>query len=351
MDIVIIDDDQSILDLLSYMLTQQQSDQVLSFPDPCAALAWCAQHEPDLVIVDYMMPKMDGLQFIQSFRCLDGRDDIPLLMLTADTQTGVRHQALRLGANDFVNKPLDLIEIAARISNMLALRHSQKKLRDRASWLAEEVAKATREICLREHETIIKLSRAAEYRDPETGSHILRMAHYSRLIARSLGMDREQQQLLMDAAPMHDIGKVGIPDHILLKPGRLTDDEMAIMSQHTRIGYSILSGSSSTLLQMAAQIALSHHEKFDGSGYPNGLAGDDIPIFGRIVAVADVYDALSSERPYKTAWMQDQVLALLHEHAGKHFDPRCVDALLANIDEALEIKQRFQDEAPYSAVL
>lgn len=350
MDIVIIDDDKSILDLLSHVLTQQPSDRVFTFPDPSVALAWCAQHEPDLVVVDYMMPEMDGLQFIQSFRWLEGRDDVPLLMLTADQQTSVRHQALKLGANDFVNKPLDIIEIAARISNMLALRHSQKKLRDRASWLAEEVAKATSEICLREHETIIKLSRAAEYRDPETGTHILRMAHYSRLIARNLGMDMEQQQLLMDAAPMHDIGKVGIPDHILLKPSRLTEDEMLIMRQHTRIGYSILSGSSSSLLQMAAQIALSHHEKYDGSGYPYGLVGEDIPISGRIVAVADVYDALSSERPYKTAWMQDQVLELLRECAGKHFDPRCVDALLSSIDEAQAIKQRFQDEAPYSVV-
>lgn len=348
MDIVIVDDDQTIVALLGHFLRERGAGQVIPFCDSLAALRWCEANEPDLVIVDYQIPQLNGLQFIEHFRTIDGRADIPLLMLTADQHVDVRHRALHLGANDFINKPLDLIELGARIRNMLALRQSQKRLQDRAAWLAEEVTKATGQILLREHETIVRLSRAAEYRDPETGAHILRMAHYSSLIARNLGLDDDTQKLLLDAAPMHDIGKVGIPDYILLKPGRLNDDEMQIMRQHTRIGYSILSESASNLLQVAAQIALSHHEKFDGSGYPQGLAGEDIPLTGRIVAVADVFDALSSDRPYKSAWEHDEVVALMRARAGSHFDPQCVDGLLASLDEAAQIRQRFQDQAPYT---
>ncbi len=195
-----------------------------------------------------------------------------------------------------------------------------------------------------ERETIFCLSRAAEYRDPETGAHILRMAHYSRHIARHMGLSVAQQDLLLQAAPMHDIGKVGTPDTILLKPGRLDDAEFAIMKQHAVIGYEILVASSSPLLQAAAEIAHTHHEKFDGSGYPRGLVGEAIPLFGRIVAVADVFDALTSVRPYKKAWSIEQALALLHEGKGKHFDPACVDAFLCEWDEVLKIKQRFVDE-------
>jgi putative two-component system response regulator len=275
---------------------------------------------------------------------MPGCEEIPVLMVTADHETELRHQALQAGANDFLTKPVDRVEFLARARNMLALRKSHKQLANRAEWLAEEVRKATAEIVEREHETIFCLSRAAEYRDPETGAHILRMAHYSRLIARRLGLSQEQQDMLFEAAPMHDIGKVGIPDMILLKPGRLFDAEFEIMKMHATIGYEILRTSKSPLMQVAAEIAWTHHEKFDGSGYPRGLVGEDIPLFGRIVAVADVFDALTSERPYKRAWKVEEAQAFLQEWSGRHFDPRCVNVFLQDWEEVMEIKERFHDE-------
>jgi putative two-component system response regulator len=227
---------------------------------------------------------------------------------------------------------------------MLALGESRKKLADKATWLAEEVRKATVEIVQRERDTVVRLSKAAEYRDPETGAHILRMAHYSELIARGLGLPLAEQELLLEAAPMHDIGKVGIADHILLKPGRLSPDEFEIMKQHAIFGYEILRGSSSRVLQAGAEIARAHHEKFDGSGYPNSLKGDAIPIFSRIVAVADVFDALTSERPYKKAWPLERACDFLKANSGSHFDPACVACFFAHWDEVLEIRQRFRDD-------
>lgn len=206
-----------------------------------------------------------------------------------------------------------------------------------------EVAAATRTIAERERETIFCLARAAEYRDPETGGHIMRMAHYSRLIASRLGLPEEEQQLIFEAAPMHDVGKVGTRDEILLKPGRLTTDEFAIMKQHASIGHDILGDSSSPILRTAAIIAGTHHEKYDGSGYPNGLTGEEIPLYGRIVAVADVFDALTSSRPYKKAWDVDRAADYLREKSGSHFDPACVAVFLDAWEKVLDIRARYGD--------
>lgn len=225
-----------------------------------------------------------------------------------------------------------------------ALELAQAKLSDRAEWLAGEVAKATQEVLARERETVVRLSKAAEYRDPETGAHISRMAHYSELIARGLGLPEADRQLLLEAAPMHDIGKFGITDAILLKPGRLTPQEFEVMKLHAQIGHEILKDSSSLVLQTGAAIALGHHEKFDGSGYPQGLAGEAIPIFSRIVAVADVFDALTSERPYKKAWTLERAAEFLKDQSGTHFDPVCVDCFFAHWQQVLEIRQRFKDD-------
>jgi putative two-component system response regulator len=208
------------------------------------------------------------------------------------------------------------------------------------------VAKATSVIAQREHELIVRLSKAAEFRDPETGAHISRMANYSLIIAEGLRLTAEECDLILQSAPMHDVGKLGIPDGILLKPGKLDADEFAIMQTHTTIGHAILRDSSSQLIALGAEIALTHHEKFDGSGYPAGLAGETIPLPGRIVAVADVFDALTSERPYKPAWTVERARALLEENRGSHFDPACVDAFLADWERALEVRERFADEQP-----
>ncbi|MDD2700192.1 MAG: response regulator [Sideroxydans sp.] len=344
MKVVIIDDAQLNVTILQHLVRKIPDCEPVSFTEPVAALDWCLQNEPDLVVVDYMMPGLNGTDLTARFR--ERYPDIPVLMVTANHETELRHRALQLGVTDFLNKPLDNAEFLARAKNMLALRQSHKNLANRAEWLAEEVSKATVKIVEQERETIFCLARAAEYRDPETGGHIKRMAHYSRHIGKNLGLSAEQQELLLEAAPMHDIGKVGTPDLILLKPGKLTDEEFGIMKQHAVIGYEVLSASSSPLLKIAAEIAHTHHEKFDGSGYPRGLKGNDIPLFGRIVAVADVFDALTSERPYKRAWPIDDACQLLREGSGRHFDPDCLQAFFKDFEQVLAIKDRFVDEAP-----
>jgi len=342
--ILIIDDVESNLLLFKAMVQQHSTAQIHLFSSPLDGLAWAGVNEPDLVIVDYMMPEMHGIDFIHAFRQLPGKVSTPILMVTANDQKEVCYEALGAGATDFLTKPVDKVEFQVRIKNMLTLSDAQKKLADYSTWLAEEVRRATLEILDRERETVVRLSRAAEYRDPDTGAHILRMAHYSALIARELGLSVFDQTLLLEAAPMHDIGKVGIADAILLKPGRLTEDELVVMKTHALLGYKLLNGSSSKVLQTGADIALGHHEKFDGSGYPSGLVGEAIPIFSRIVAVADVFDALTSERPYKKAWSLEDSINFLKTNSGTHFDPLCVDAFLADWAAVLEIKKRFQDE-------
>ena len=344
--IAIVDDSDINLTLLSALVRRLGDCEPLLFQDSLRGLAWCAENRPDLVIVDYMMPELDGIEFIARLRQNNGCEDLPILMITANDDKEVRYEALQRGATDFLNKPVDRIEFSARVRNMLALGASRKKLADKAEWLASEVEKATRAVHAREQELLFRMSRAAEFRDPETGAHIQRMAHYSRLIADRLGLPADDQSLILRAAPMHDVGKIGIPDGILLKPGKLTPEEFDEMKRHTVIGHELLNGSESLVLQTAAIIAVSHHEKFDGSGYPYGLDGEDIPLFGRIVAVADVFDALTSVRPYKPAWPLERAEAYLREGAGSHFDPACINAFFAAWDEVLDVHGCYQDEPP-----
>ncbi|HEX5336824.1 MAG TPA: response regulator, partial [Gallionella sp.] len=232
MQIVIIDDTQLNITLLQHLIRKLPDCVSTGFLDPLKAIDWCRTNEPDLVIVDYMMPDMDGLKFISAFRALHGRNEIPVLMITANDQKDIRYDALLGGANDFLTKPIDRIEFSARARNMLSLRTGQKYLADRAEHLTALVEERTAEIREREKELIFRISRAAEFRDPETGAHIKRMAHYSQIIALGLGLSLEQQKLVLEAAPMHDVGKIGIPDYILLKPGKLTPEEFEVMKGH-----------------------------------------------------------------------------------------------------------------------
>ena len=342
-NVLIVDDTEINLILFSALVKKLDDCVAHTFMSALQGLLWAADNEPDLVIVDYMMPEIDGLEFIRRLRQMPSCEGVPVLMITANDQKQLRYRALDLGANDFLIKPVDKVEFLARTKNMLSLSQARKSLSNRAVWLAAEVRKATAEIVARERETVFRLCKAAEYRDPETGAHILRMAHYSQLIARGLGLPIEDQELLLEAAPMHDIGKVGIADKILLKPGRLDGDEFEIMKQHAMYGFELLQGSSSRVLQAGAEIARGHHEKFDGSGYPAGLRGGDIPIFSRIVAVADVFDALTSERPYKSAWPLQEAVDFLREGAGKHFDPECVQAFLGAWEDVLAIRSRYTE--------
>jgi putative two-component system response regulator len=344
MRVAIIDDEQINRIVMRKMLSAVCECEAHEFPDPHSGLDWCVDNDPDLVIVDYMMPDMHGLEFIRRLRQHAERKDTPVLMVTADHERSVRYESLREGANDFLTKPLDKTEFQVRVRNMLQVRRSHLLLADRADTLEREVQKRTAEILARERETLYRLAKAAEFRDPETGGHILRMAHYSALIARRLGQDETYCDMLLEAAPMHDVGKLGTPDHILLKPGRLTPEEFEVMKRHTSIGHEILKGSCSPMLELGASIALAHHEKFDGTGYPNGLGGEDIPLEGRIVAVADVFDALTSARPYKPAWEDECAVAFMREQRGRHFDPHCLDAFLDNRDEVGAIRAQYGDE-------
>ena len=342
--IAIIDDSDINLTLLQALVNKLGDCEPLLFQQSPAGLRWCSENLPDLVIVDYMMPDLDGLQFIARLRTVAGREELPILMITANDDKDVRYEALQIGATDFLTKPVDRTEFSVRVRNMLALSNSRRKLADKAAWLAEEVRKATAVIHAREEELLFCMSRAAEFRDPETGAHIQRMAYYSQLIAARLGLPGADQELILKAAPMHDVGKIGTPDLILLKPGRLTPDEFVVMKRHAQIGCELLKSSESSVLQTAATIALSHHEKFDGSGYPYAVSGDSIPLFGRIVAVADVFDALTSVRPYKDAWPLERAVDFLRETIGSHFDPACVDAFFAAWSDVLDVHASYQDE-------
>ncbi|MFZ6673141.1 HD domain-containing phosphohydrolase [Undibacterium sp. Xuan67W] len=341
--VLIVDDNDINLMLLSALAESVTSLTPVTFSDPVKAVEWCNSNTPDLILVDYMMPELNGHEFIKIVRQFTHCASIPIVMVTTENEKKIRHIALNIGATEFIAKPVDVPECRSRIRNLLALRHAQTLLEDKAKLLQHEVEKATQDIRQRERELVIRLSKAAEYRDPETGAHVQRMAHYSKLIARSLGLSEEFQQMILDAAPMHDVGKLATPDYILLKPGKLDDEEMAIMRRHATIGAQILGGSDAPIIQLGEEIAGSHHEKFDGSGYPLKLVGEQIPLSGRIVAVADVFDALVSERPYKKPWPIDDARQYIINNSGKHFCPKCVDAFLNAWNGVLEIKNKFAD--------
>jgi putative two-component system response regulator len=341
-NVLILDSNMANLILYRHLLKEINGLKFTCFDKTEEAFEWCYANWPDIILLDYALPSMDGLTFITKLKAIFHPHVIPFIMVT--TEKEVRQQALELGAYDFLNKPIDKSELIVRVRNLLALHESERIVSNRAAWLATEVEKATQEIRDREKEMILRLSRAAEHRDPETGYHLVRMANYSRLIARELGLSEKEQELILESAPMHDIGKVATPDAILLKPDKLSDEEFAIMKEHALNGYSILSNSDSILISTAATMALTHHEKFDGTGYPYGLKGEAIPLHGRIIAVGDVFDALTSPRPYKKAWPIDEAAKFLNENSGSHFDPQCVAAFFKAWDDILKIHEQYRDE-------
>jgi two-component system response regulator RpfG len=342
---VIVVDDQSTGRAILEQVVRSLDERVLveGFARPVDAVVWATRHIADLVLVDYMMPDMDGIEFVKRLRALPGYEHVPIVMVTVHDDRKVRYAALDAGITDFLTKPVDARECLARCRNLLTLRRQQLVLEDRRRLLEHMVEDATREVREREKETLLRLARAGEFRDEETGYHLIRMSRYSRLIANSIGLDRDEAETVELAAPLHDIGKIGIPDQILLKPARLDAAEWQVMRRHPVIGHEILKGSASKYVRMGALIALGHHEKYDGSGYPNGLVGDHIPLCARIVAVADVYDALTSVRPYKAAWSTDDALAHVASQAGKHFDPRLVDAFAGVKREVVQVQNEWRD--------
>src|SRR5436309_8208201 len=337
--VLIIDDLFSSRLLLAEIVRQIDGKLNLElFDTPSRALEYARNNRVDMVLTDYKLPEFDGVQLVRQLRALSHCIDVPIVVITVVDDRRVRYEALEAGATDFLIKPLDEHETRARCANLLELRRHKIVLSDQARVLQYQVDKSVAEIHERELETLSKLAKAGEFRDRTTGNHLTRMAKYSALIGGNLGLAAETVHVMEFAAPMHDIGKIGIPDSILLKSGPLTPEEDVVMKNHPRIGYDILKGSPSKYLAMGAIIALGHHEKYDGSGYPTGMHGEDIPIVARIVAAADVFDALVSKRPYKHAWTVDDGLAYLLSQRGKHFDANVVDAFMAHKDRVREIQ-------------
>lgn len=293
--------------------------------------------QPDLILLDVMMPGMSGHEVCRILKSAAETRHIPIIFVTSMTDAEDESRGFELGAVDYIAKPISAPIVRARVRTQLSI-HSQHLA------LEHQVSVRTAELEESRLELIHRLARAAEFKDNETGNHVIRMSHYARFIAQAIGMDSAEVALLFHAAPMHDIGKIGIPDYILLKPGALSAEEWEVMRQHTTIGADILGDHASPLLAVARQVALTHHEKWDGTGYPHGLKGTSIPLCGRIVAVADVFDALTSERPYKRAWTAQAAAGALEQGAGVHFDPDMVKAFLSVLPEVLHIKDCYSED-------
>lgn len=343
---VVIVDDESTGRLILGKIIQQVADDItiVDFESPLEALAWLDDNQADLIVTDYKMPEMNGVGFTQALRNRADCENVPIMMITVVSEKEVRYEALDAGATAFLIRPIDQVECRTSCRNLLKLHEQHLIIQNRADWLAQQVNVATEQIVLREQETILRLAKAGEYRDEETGNHVIRMAKYAREIAEELGLTHTECDDIEYAAPMHDIGKIGIPDGVLLKPGKLNANEWEIMQSHTTIGYEILSNSQSKYMQMGAVIALYHHERFDGKGYPNGLRGNDIPLIARIVTVADIYDALVSVRPYKDAWPTQDAIDYLKAQAGTQLDPQCVEAFCQRIPQIMQIQRDYADE-------
>ncbi|MCX5883882.1 MAG: response regulator, partial [Deltaproteobacteria bacterium] len=305
---------------------------------------------PDVILMDIMMPVMDGLEAVKILKQDAETRIIPVVMVAALREVNDRVKALEAGADDFLSKPVDKIELRIRVQTLVKVKAYNDSLRDYQKQLKAEVDRKTIQLQktlealqIASLDSIQRLSRAAEYRDEDTGSHIERMSRYSEAVAKKMGLDGKTVERILFAAPMHDVGKIGIPDKILLKPGKLDPDEWEIIKQHTTIGARILEGSRTGFIKLAEVIALTHHERWDGSGYPRGLKGARIPLVGRITAIADVFDALTSRRPYKEPFSVEKSFAIIQESKRTHFDPDIVDAFFAIQDEILAIKEAYQE--------
>lgn len=338
MNVLIVDDQPSARTMLRHVVEGiGPGIRVSDFGNPIEALRWSEGNGADLLLLDYRMPEMDGLEFARRFRRSLSRRDVPIVLISVVGDEPVRQAALEAGVIDFLVKPVRPRELRSRCKNLLQMRQQGESVKERARSLEARVLTSLQEVEQRERETLFRLAKAIEYRDLGTGIHLLRMSHYAELIAEALGVPEDEARIITLAAPLHDIGKIGIPDAVLLKRSSLTDEEFAVMRRHPLIGYEILRDSQSRFVQMGALIALRHHERWDGSGYPDGLKGEDIPLPARIVAVADVFDALTSERPYKRAWSADEAFDYVKANRGTLFDPACVDVLLANQARILDI--------------
>lgn len=321
--ILLVDDEPVNLRVLKQLLGQHYS--LVFAKNGEEALRLASEQHPNLILLDVMMPGMTGFEVCQRLKQHDATSAIPVIFVTALNDEHDEAEGFNVGGVDYITKPISPAVVLARVKTHLSLVQADELMRTRL-------------------QVVQRLGRAAEYKDNETGMHVLRMSHYSKILAQAYGFSDAAAEILLHAAPMHDIGKIGIPDSIMLKPGKLTEEEFDIMKTHPHIGAEILGDCDSELLLIAKSVALTHHEKWDGTGYPNGLSGEEIPVEGRIVAVADVFDALTSKRPYKEAWSVEKTLDLMRSEKGKHFEPKLVDLLEENLSQILAIKARWQDD-------
>jgi len=354
--ILLIDDEEDNLRVLDQLLRAASFQAVVSTQDPREALDIFLTLEPDLVVLDLRMPRMDGFEVMAQLTShITDTTYLPFLIITGDEDPDTRKRALQMGAKDFLIKPFEAGEVLLRIKNLLETRFLHRELRRHNETLEEKVRDRTQELAEAQVEILRRLAIAAEYRDDITGQHAERVGVMSALLAQELGLHRQEVKLIRRAAPLHDVGKIGIPDSILMKPGPLTPEEFEVMKGHTQIGARILSGSQYSLLEVARRIADSHHERWDGEGYTPGLQGDEIPLVGRIVAVADVYDSLTHKRPYKGAFPKKVAVERVRAKRGNHFDPSVVDAfeaLLARglIGELSEMRGGLEPDVLYDSL-
>ena len=334
--ILVADDSPQNIELLSRVLGQEYRIKVATSGEKALKIAY-SDEPPDLILLDIMMPDLSGLQVCQRIKANPDRRRIPIIFVTAMTTVEDESLGLAMGAVDYISKPISPPLVQARVRTHLALY-------DQSRELERMVAQRTAELVATRQQIIRRLGRAAEFKDNETGNHVVRMSHIARLVAQQAGLGPEAVQLVFQTAAMHDLGKIGVPDRILLKPGPLTDEEWVLMRQHAQIGADIIGRHDNELLATARAIALTHHEKWDGTGYPQGLKGEQIPLYGRIVAIADVFDALMTRRPYKPPLPAVESLAIMAEQKGTHFDPTLVDCFFQQQFEILKVMELYSDD-------
>lgn len=333
--ILVVDDTPDNIDILVGILASDY--QVKVAINGQKALALAAKTAPDLILLDVMMPDMNGYEVCQRLKQDPLTSHIPVIFVTALAETADETQGFDIGGVDYITKPVSAAVVKARVKTHIALQN-QKRL------LKEEVRKQTKDLEETRFEIIRRLGRAAEYKDNETGLHVVRVSHYAKILAKQMGLPEPYCETIYYAAAMHDVGKIGTPDAVLRKPGKLDEQEWETMQQHAAIGAEIIGRHNDPLLQMSYNIALTHHEKWNGSGYPNGMQGEEIPLEGRIVAIADVFDALTSKRPYKKAWSIDDAIGLIISEAGRHFDPQLVEHFKQTINQIIEIHDTYVEE-------
>ena len=340
--VLVVDDEPNNLQLLGQILQDQYQLSFATDGKKALDVAW--KVKPDIILLDIMMPEMDGYETCRRLKADPETSKIPVIFVTAMGEMEDERRGFEVGGVDYITKPVSAPIVLARVSIHLALYDQNRILEEIVQQRTKQLRQAFQKLETYSLDSIYRLTRAAEYKDEDTGAHIQRMSHYSAVVARQMGLSENVTNNILYGAPMHDVGKIGIPDRILLKPGKLDADEWDIMRQHTTFGGKILEGSKAGYLKLGEVIALTHHEKWDGSGYPNGLKGKEIPKVGQIVAIADVFDALTTKRPYKEAFSLEKSYTIIRESSGSHFNPVVMDAFFAVEDEILAIKDRYKDK-------